>query len=169
MGGGFCSLLFIIKNSELGDIMALTDTEKLRLELGLTDPRFPIFCDDELQYFLEKNNNNIGDATLDAAKSALQALAFMPTRERAGDEEVWIDAANAYRKALELIVSRPNAFNRKVLTPYAAGISKADIAKYKHSDIVDVGGNLPKPCNGCNFWQSGGCRRDNGCYIQTRV
>ena len=54
--------------------MALTDVQKIRLECGLVNEAESLLSDDEIQYFLTKNNNSIKKASLDAAKTVLFIL-----------------------------------------------------------------------------------------------
>lgn len=89
----------------------LTDVEKVRLKVGLNNPQFPILCDEEIEYLIEEAKGNLETASMKVAMSALMNLAYVPTRERAGDEEVWQDPAAAYRKALELFIKKPTMFN----------------------------------------------------------
>ena len=105
--------------------MALTPIEEVRLLVGdFGDPQ--ILSDEEIQYFLDKYDGNVTRAALDAARSILFYLARWPTRERAGDIEVWNDWANAYRKALEAFINDPN-FNVPNAIAYAGGTSKQDM------------------------------------------
>ena len=55
--------------------MPLTDVQAVRLEIGDSDPVFFILSDEEIQYFLDKNEGSIRKASLDAAKSILFRLA----------------------------------------------------------------------------------------------
>ncbi len=113
----------------------ITDLDKIRVEIGDTDPNFPILSSDELQYFLSKNGNSISRASLDAAKTILFKLA------QEGDETVGVfslrgrAAAESYRQALELYIKNVS------LNPlysnagaYAAGISLEDAAAYQTTD-----------------------------------
>ena len=63
--------------------MALTNIEKLKLELGLVNEASNILSDEEIAYFLEKNNNSIRKAALDAAKTVLFVLSQL-VHERPG-------------------------------------------------------------------------------------
>ena len=113
----------------------ITDLDKIRVEIGDTDPNFPILSSDELQYFLDKNSGSISRASLDAAKTILFKLA------QESDETVGLfqikgrAAAESYRQALELYIKNVS------LNPlysnagaYAAGISVADAAAYQTID-----------------------------------
>lgn len=123
----------------------LTDVEKVRIKIGLTNPQFPILCDEEIEYLLEEVGGDVRRASLNAAQAALYTLSFAPTRERAGDEEVWQNPADSYRKALEMFIKRPQQFLGN-LTPYAAGITQADVSAMNAKGIVSTKIAYP-PCN----------------------
>ena len=89
--------------------MALSNLEKLRIEIGdNAGPGLYILDDDSLLYFLEKNNQNLPRASLDAAKTVLFNLS------QRGDEVVDIfsikgtKASTEYREALKLFLRDPN-------------------------------------------------------------
>lgn len=88
--------------------MAYTDVQKVRLSVGDIDPSLPILSDTDYEYFLEKNNNNITRAGLDAARSVLLVLS------QRTDETVDIfsvrgsKAAESYRLALQLFLRDPS-------------------------------------------------------------
>lgn len=105
--------------------MALTLIQQVRLLVGDSgDPE--ILTDEDIQYFLDKYEDNVNRAALDAARAILFYLARWPTRERAGNYEVWNEWANAYRKALELFIKDP-MFSVANAIAYAGGISKSDM------------------------------------------
>lgn len=118
-----------------------TDVEKLRLEVG-DDPELPILSDEEYEYILDKNSNNMRRSALEAARIILFRLARY-VHERVDILEVrgnqW---AEAYRKALELFISNPSfSVATQMAQPYAGGISKADIrANLDNQDnyVVDI-------------------------------
>lgn len=102
--------------------------QQVRYELMDTDPAFPLLSDDEYTYFIDKNNENIRRAMLDAAKSILFKLSMRP------DETVDIfsvkgsKAAEQYRLALQMYIKNPE-FNPALTlaSVYAGGISKSDM------------------------------------------
>lgn len=108
--------------------MALTLIQQVRLNVADNSPGLYIISDDELGYLLEKNNNNVARASLDAAKIILLNLS------QRTDETVDImsikssSAATAYRLALELFIKDPN-LNPLIgnLQGYFGGISKSDM------------------------------------------
>lgn len=111
--------------------MAFTDIQMLRLEVADTDINFPILSDDEYAYLLEKNNDSMRTAALDAARIILLKLSI-----NSGDQTVDIfsvkgsKAAEQYRESLKLFLKNPdlNPVLNKAM-PYAGGISKADMAE----------------------------------------
>lgn len=88
--------------------MALSNLEKIRIELQDTEAGFYILDDASIEYFLSKNNNSIQRAALDCAKTILLKLSMQ------GDESVDIfsirgsKVAEQYRLALKLYISDPN-------------------------------------------------------------
>lgn len=109
--------------------MALTTIQKVRLEIGDTDVSMPILTDDEYQYFLDKYDQSVNKAAVDAAKSILFKLSSR-TRERVDALEIYGNQwAENYRQALLSYLSNPNLSTAiQGAQPYAGGISKADIA-----------------------------------------
>lgn len=99
----------------------------IRIELGDTS-ELPVMSDDEINYFLSKNNWNIQRTCLDVAKSMLLKLSMI------SDQTVDIfsirgsAAAKQYMQALKMYISDPN-LNQTLqnLQGYAGGISKADM------------------------------------------
>ena len=61
--------------------MAFTDVTAIRLEIGLVGEGADVLSDEELQYFLDKNNGSVKRASLDAAKTVLFILSQF-THER---------------------------------------------------------------------------------------
>lgn len=108
--------------------MALTDVQKLRIEVQDTSLEFPLLSDDEYQYILDKNNQSIRKASLDAARVILFKLSIESV-----DNVVSVfsikgsQAARAYMDALKMFINNqalnPIAFDGTV---YAGGISKSD-------------------------------------------
>lgn len=109
--------------------MALTDVQKIKLELGLFGEADDILTDDEISYFLEKNNNNIKKACLDTAKTVLFYLAQLIHERSTADLEMWNHTwYENYMKTLEMYINNPS-YNIDItsLKPYCGGISIADI------------------------------------------
>ena len=110
--------------------MAYTDIQKVRIEVADLDPGLPLLSDDEYTYLLEKNNNSIVRASVDAARIILLKLSQQT------DETVSIfsirgsKAAEQYRLALELYIKNPQLnplYNN--LQGYFGGISVSDMQK----------------------------------------
>ena len=110
--------------------MAYTDIQKVRIEVADLDPGLPLLADDEYAYLLEKNNNSIVRASVDAARIILLKLSQQT------DETVSIfsvkgsKAAEQYRLALELYIKNPQLnplYNN--LKGYVGGVSISDMAE----------------------------------------
>ena len=108
--------------------MALTEIQKVRLEIGDTDSVLPVLSDSEYAYFIEKNNNSISRSAMDAAKTILFKLS-MRTRE---DIDIFSihgqQAAQNYAQALKLYIKSPEM--NPVLNNvrgYVGGVSKSDM------------------------------------------
>ena len=108
--------------------MAYTDIQKVRLSVADIDPTLPILTDTDYEYFLEKNNNSITRASIDAARTILLVLS------QRGEETVDIfsikgsKAAEQYRLALQLFLTSPST--NPVLQNakgWIGGVSNADI------------------------------------------
>lgn len=89
--------------------MALSNLEKVRIEIGdSAGAGLYVLDDDSIQYFLDKNNNNITRTCLDAAKTILFNLA------QRNDEVIDIfsikgtKASEQYREALKLYLRDQN-------------------------------------------------------------
>jgi len=101
--------------------------EAIRYELGDVS-ELPIMSDDELQYFLDKNNGNVKRTCLDVAKTMLFKLSM------SGDDTVDIfslrgtKAAQQFMLALQMYIKDPtmNPLISNAM-PYAGGISKQDM------------------------------------------
>lgn len=106
----------------------LTEKEKVRLLIQDNQPEFYLISDAELDYLLEKNNNNITNTALEASKIILLSLAMR------GDDQVDIfsikgsRSAEQYRLALETFLKNPDLNPALQLSEgYAGGVSKADM------------------------------------------
>jgi hypothetical protein len=100
----------------------------VRIELGDTSPEFPIMSDDEIRYFLDKNDWSVRRASLDTAKSMLMKLSLR------SDESVDIfsikgtGTAKQFMQALQAYIKNPDLNPvYQTLLPYAGGISKSDM------------------------------------------
>lgn len=128
--------------------MALTPVSEIKLNLGLVGNAADILTDDELQYFLDKNNGSVKKASLDVAKTVLFILSQF-THEKNDILEVWNHTwFENYMKSLQLYLSNP-AYSLAIdsAKAYAGGISVTDIRNnIDNSDnhVLDVDVGIPK-------------------------
>jgi len=128
--------------------MALTPVQEIKLNLGLVGNAADILTDDELQYFLDKNNGSVKKASLDAAKTLLFILSQF-THEKNDILEVWGNTwFENYMKTLQLYINNP-AYSLAIdsAKAYAGGISVTDIRNnIDNSDncVLDVDVGIPK-------------------------
>ena len=107
--------------------MALTDIQKLRVEVGDVDVSFPILDDTSYEYFLEKHSNNLNRAGLDAARAILFQLSTRNS-ETVDVFSVKNTSAESYRQALLLYIKDPNLNPLyKNLKGYVGGVSISDM------------------------------------------
>ena len=128
--------------------MALTNIEKLKLELGLVNEASNILSDEEIAYFLEKNNNSIRKAALDAAKTVLFILSTR-VHEKIEMLEIWGHTwFENYMKTLQMYINDPNySIALENAKAYAGGISVSDIrSNINNPDnlVIDVDISIPK-------------------------
>ncbi len=109
--------------------MALTDIQKVRLNVGDTDVSFPFLVDETYSYFLENNNNSIDRASVDAAKAILFQLSIRSGAETIDIFSVKNTSPETYRQALELYLKNPN-LNPLIrnLKGWIGGTSKSEMA-----------------------------------------
>ena len=110
--------------------MALTDVQKLRIEVQDTSVEFPLLSDEEYQYILDKNNFSIRKASLDAVRMILFKLSIESVDDTVSVFSIkGSQAAKAYMEALKLFINN-QALNPLLFdgTVYAGGISKSDYA-----------------------------------------
>lgn len=108
--------------------MALTLTQQVRLNIQDNTPGLYILSDDEITYLLERNNDNVNRASVEAARIVLFNLSMR------NDESVDVfsirssQSAKAYMEALKLYIRDPN-LNQigNNVQGYASGISLADM------------------------------------------
>ena len=107
--------------------MALTNIQKLCVEVGDTDVSFPILDDTSYEYFLEKHSNNLNRAGLDAARAILFQLSTRNS-ETVDVFSVKNTSAESYRQALLLYIKDPNLNPLyKNLKGYFGGVSISDM------------------------------------------
>ena len=109
--------------------MALTDLQKIRVEVQDIDPSLPFLPDETYEYLLAKNNNSVRRASLDAARLILYQLSMRSTSELVDCLSVTggHKAAEQYRLALQQYIRDP-ALNPLFTSVqgYAGGISNQD-------------------------------------------
>jgi hypothetical protein len=137
--------------------MALDDKQKVRLHIQDNQPEFYLISDDEIDYLLEKNNNNIIRTSIDASKIILLNLAMR------GDSQVDIfsikgaKSAEQYRLALESFIKNPDLNPMlNISEGYAGGVSKEDFEA--NNSITD---NITAP----QFNKSNCCVKDTSWNI----
>ena len=108
--------------------MSLTPIQQIRLTVQDNTPGLYIISDDELAWLLEKNNNNVAKASIDAARIILLNLS------QRNDETVDImsikssKVAENYRLALESFLKDPNSNPLyQNLKGYVGGVSISDM------------------------------------------
>lgn len=109
--------------------ISFTDIQKVRMEVQDMEPGFYLLSDEEIQYFLDKNNSSIVRSSLDAAKSLLFKLSI-----NSSDSTVDIfsvkgsKAAEMYREALKLYI-KDQTLNPMLsnVSGYVGGVSISDM------------------------------------------
>jgi len=134
--------------------MTFTPVQQLRLEIALIGEAESLLSDEEVQYFLDKNNGSVKRASLDAAKTVLFILSQF-THERVDSLEIWNHTwFENYMKSLQLYLNNPNfSINIDSAKAYAGGISKTDIRSNvdnldNFTVVTDVG--IPKDYDAVN-------------------
>jgi hypothetical protein len=119
----------------------------VRIELGDTS-ELPVMSDEEINYFLSKNDWNIRRTCLDVAKSMLLKLSM------ATDSTVDIfsikgsSAAKQYMQALKMYISDPNLNQTlQTLQGYAGGVSRSDM----QANDANLDNNIVKQPNAETF------------------
>lgn len=127
--------------------MALTPVEQVNLLIGntISNPFYPIFSDEEIQQFLDLNNQNVYQAARMAAISASFTIAGYSTRERTGDIEVWSDYAKNYLAALANFINNPTVLIPMGLMPWSANTC----ASNKLMDIEVCDGDICREAACC--------------------
>lgn len=129
--------------------MAFTDVEKVRMTIGLIGEAEDLLTDEQIEYFLTKNNNNIDKACISVATAVLFQLAQYLHERTASDLEIWGHTwYENYAKALDRFINSPsNRFGLEMIRVYAGGVFVNEIRANVenpniHPVIVDSG--IPK-------------------------
>lgn len=133
--------------------MALTLIQQCRLNVADMDAAFPLLDDASYEYFLQKHNDNVTRASLDAAKTILLILS------QRGSEAVDIfsvtgghKSAEAYRLALQLFLRSPELNPLMTsATAYASGISLSDM----QANVDNTDNNTVKTPNASSSYNVG--------------
>lgn len=114
--------------------MALTLIEQVRVYIGDTITGYYykatgdyLLSDDEIEFFLERSNQNSYQAAKLAAQAAIFQIISIPSREKTGEIEIWNDFAKLWVEILKMFLKENPAFLQSGLMPYAAGISYCDM------------------------------------------
>ncbi len=120
--------------------MALTEIQKIRLNVGDTDPVFPILTDETYEYLLELNEDNLKRSSVQASRMILLQLASL-VEERADVLEIkGHQYFQNYKSAIELFLKDPSFSSVSAAMIYCGGISKSDI----QDNIADPDNNYVK-------------------------
>lgn len=126
----------------------MTTIQDIRYELSDTDINFPILSDDEIAYFLQKNNNSLGRTSIDCARAILMKLSMRDSVSIDVFSLRGTQTAAQYIQALKLYIRDPN------LNPlmqnsqgYFGGVSKSDMinndANCDNNTISQPASSLP--------------------------
>lgn len=104
----------------------MATTSDIRMEIGDSDPNFPILSDDEINYYLTKNSSNLARTSMDCARTILMKLSLR------GSETIDIftikGSASQYMQSLQLYIKDPNLNPlMQNLQGYAGGVSISDM------------------------------------------
>jgi len=98
--------------------MALSNIEKIRIELQDNEVGFYLLSDDDIDYFLTKNNQSIARTALDCARTILLKMSMSPQAQVDIFSIHGSKAAEQYRQALQLYISNPH------LNPISIDVSR---------------------------------------------
>lgn len=122
--------------------MALTLIQQVRLNVGDNTPGLYIVSDDEIQYLLDKNSNNVNRASVETARVILFSLSMRTDAVTDIFSVRGSQSAKAYIEALKLYISNPDLNNSlSNLTGYAGGISISDM----QANNANLDNNIPVP------------------------
>lgn len=120
--------------------MALTLIQQVRLNVQDNTPGLYIISDDEIQHLLDKNNDNVNRASVEAARIILFNLSMR------SDSTVDVfsvrssQSAKAYIEALKLYIKDPSLSGvLSNLSGYAGGISIEDM----QANDANLDNNIP--------------------------
>ena len=128
--------------------MALTPIQQVNLLIGNVpaNPLYPIYTDEEIQEFLDLNNQDVYKAARMAAISAAFIITSYNTREITGDIQVYNEYASRYLDALKYFIENPDTIIPSGLFPWSANTSPCN----KLMDIEICDGDNCKDVCGCS-------------------
>lgn len=134
--------------------MALSLVEQVNLLIGNTvsNPFYPIFSSEEIQQFLDLNNQNVYQAARMAAIAASMTISGYNTREETGDLSVWNDYAKNYLAALGNFINNPTVLIPMGLMPWSANSCPS---KLMNIEVCD--GDICKEAACCETGCTTGC------------
>jgi hypothetical protein len=106
----------------------MTTITDIRYELGDTSPEWPIMSDEEIQYFITKNNGNLQKSALDTAKTIMLKMSMRDDSTCDVFSIRGTQAAKNYMQALKMYINNPSL--NKIydnIVPYVSGISVSDM------------------------------------------
>lgn len=132
--------------------MAFTDIEKVRIEIADNDPVFFILSDEEIQYFIDKNEGSLRKAIIECARCVLFRLSSGTFEKVDILEYRGSDYFNQYKQALEMLIKDPEFGSIGRAMIYAGGVSISDI----QNNLNDLDANTVKvqksiPVEGLGF------------------
>lgn len=133
--------------------MALTNVQKIRVEVADNEPGLYILSDEEIEYLLEKNSNNIPRTSLDAARIILLKLA------QRVEETVDIfsikgsKAASEYRQALELFIKDPSL--NPLINNLKGWVGGVSLSEMEANNAVEDNNIVQNPSENTSLYYSG--------------
>lgn len=129
--------------------MALSAIESVRFLIQDNTPGLYLISDEEVVFLLQRNNNNVDRAALEAAKVILLNLSMR------GDQSVDIfslkgsKAAEQYRMALQLFIKSPDLNPiLKTVQGWVGGVSKIEMELNDSNSDNNTASSPTKPLNG---------------------
>lgn len=106
----------------------MATTSDIRMEIGDSDPNFPILSDDEINYYLTKNSSNLARTSMDCARAILMKLSMRSDSVVDVFSMKSSTASRSYIQALQLYIKDPNLNPlMQNLQGYAGGVSISDM------------------------------------------
>lgn len=116
--------------------MALTLVEQVRFLIGLGEgsPFAGLVTDEEIEWALERTNNNVVEAARIVAISLSFQLSGWSTRERTGDLEIWNSVSTSYMAALKNFINDPGVLIPQGLLPWSANTCSSKLMSIEVCD-----------------------------------